>query len=155
MYLNMTIEMPKETGKLTTKKIKGTPYIYYEIGRTYDAKKKYNSPKRVCVGKQCANGSGRMIPNTNFLRYFPESINLDDEIITLAVHEMDVSFAEIPAVKDKADMFITVALRLFQHELQLGNIDDAPRVSFIKKRFLIIPVECYRIIEYRLVRAIF
>jgi len=79
MYLNMTIEMPKETGKLTTKKIKGTPYIYYEIGRTYDAKKKYNSPKRVCVGKQCANGSGRMIPNTNFLRYFPESINLDDE----------------------------------------------------------------------------
>ena len=79
MYLNMTIEKPKEAGKLTTKKIKGTPYIYYEIGRTYDAKKKYNSPKRVCVGKECADHPGRMIPNTNFLRYFPETINLDDE----------------------------------------------------------------------------
>lgn len=45
MYLNMTIETPKEAGKLTVKKIKGTPYVYYEIGRTYDAKKKYNLRK--------------------------------------------------------------------------------------------------------------
>jgi len=51
MYLNMTIKTPREAGKLTVKKIKGTPYVYYEIGRTYDAKKKYNSPKRVCIQK--------------------------------------------------------------------------------------------------------
>ena len=79
MYLNMTIETPKEAGKLTVKKIKGTPYVYYEIGRTYDAKKKYNSPKRVCIGKECSENPGKMIPNTSFLRYFPESIQLEDE----------------------------------------------------------------------------
>ena len=79
MYLNMTIKTPREAGKLTVKKIKGTPYVYYEIGRTYDAKKKYNSPKRVCIGKECSGNPGKMIPNTSFLRYFPESIQLEDE----------------------------------------------------------------------------
>ena len=74
MYLNLTIPVPVEKGKLTIKKIKNTPYVYYEIGRTYDAGKKYNSPKRVCIGKECAGRPGLMIPNTSFLRYFPEVV---------------------------------------------------------------------------------
>ena len=78
MYLNLTVHMPSEKGKLTVKKIRNTPYVYYEIGRTYDKEKKYNSPKRVCIGKACAERSGMMIPNTNFLRYFPEEA-LPDE----------------------------------------------------------------------------
>lgn len=45
MYLNLTVPMPSEKGKLTTKTIKNTPYVYYEISRTYDSDKKYNSPK--------------------------------------------------------------------------------------------------------------
>lgn len=73
MYLNLTVPIPSEKGKLTTKTIKNTPYIYYETGRTYDAAKKYNSPKRVCIGKKCAEHPGMMNPNTNFLRFFPEA----------------------------------------------------------------------------------
>ena len=72
MYLNLTVPMPSEKGKLTTKTIKNTSYVYYEISRTYDSDKKYNSPKRVCIGKRCPDSSGMIIPNTNFLRYFPE-----------------------------------------------------------------------------------
>ena len=74
MYLNLTVPVPTEKGKLTIKNIKNTPYVYYEIGRTYDAAKKYNSPKRVCIGKGCAGRPGMMIPNTSFLRYFPEAV---------------------------------------------------------------------------------
>lgn len=73
MYLNLTVPIPSEKGKLTTKNIKNTPYIYYEVGRTYDSEKKYNSPKRVCIGKKCTDRPGMMSPNTNFLRYFPEA----------------------------------------------------------------------------------
>jgi len=78
MYLNLAVPMPTGKEKLTVKRIKNTPYVYYEIGRTYDAQKKYNTPKRVCVGKACENQPGMLIPNTTFLRYFPE-IALADE----------------------------------------------------------------------------
>ena len=78
MYLNLTVPVPTEKGKFTIKEIKNTPYIYYEIGRTYDPARKYTSPKRVCVGKACAGIPGMMSPNTNFLRYFPETV-LPDE----------------------------------------------------------------------------
>lgn len=74
MYLNLTVPMPSETKKLSVKRIKNTPYIYYETGRTYDAKKKYNEPKRVCIGKALDDRPGMMSPNTNFLRYFPEAL---------------------------------------------------------------------------------
>ena len=40
MYLNMTVPMPSEKAKLTTKTISKTPYVYYEIGRTYDKEKR-------------------------------------------------------------------------------------------------------------------
>ena len=78
MYLNLTVPMPVGTGKLSVKRIKNTPYIYYETGRTYDAEKKYNKPKRVCIGKAIDDRPGMMAPNTNFLRFFPEAV-LPDE----------------------------------------------------------------------------
>ena len=78
MYLNITVPMPKDTGKLAVKRIRDTPYVYFETGRTYDPKKKYNSPKRVCIGKACDNNSGMMIPNTSFLRFFPEVIQEEE-----------------------------------------------------------------------------
>lgn len=78
MYLNCRVRVPDAEGKLTTKRIKNTPYIYFEIGRTYNKEKQYNSAKRVCIGKSCDDHSGMMIPNTAFLKYFPE-IGLPDE----------------------------------------------------------------------------
>ena len=78
MYLDLVVPMPKEKAKLTVKTIKNTPYVYLEIGRTYDASKKYNIPKRVCIGKECPGRPGMMTPNTIFLKYFPEAV-LPDE----------------------------------------------------------------------------
>lgn len=78
MYLNCRVCMPDSPGKLTTKKINGVSYVYFEYDRVYNKEKKYNSAKRICIGKKCPDQSGMMIPNTNFLRYFPE-VSLGDE----------------------------------------------------------------------------
>lgn len=78
MYLDVTLPVPAEKGKITVKTIKKTLYVYYEIGREYNAEKKYSEPKRVCIGKKSSKDSDMMIPNTNFLRYFPEAV-LPDE----------------------------------------------------------------------------
>ena len=79
MYLNLIIPMPAEKAKLTVKTIKNTPYVYYEVGRTYDTTKKYNSPKRVCIGKTVAGRPGMISPTANFLRYFPEDAMPDED----------------------------------------------------------------------------
>lgn len=77
MYLNVIVPMPSEKGKVTVKRIKNTPYVYYGIGRIYDSDKKYNKPKRVCIGKVSEEHAGMIAPNTNFLRYFPEAVFSD------------------------------------------------------------------------------
>lgn len=79
MYLNTSLPIPSEKGKITVKTINKTPYVYYEIGRKYDAEKKYSEPKRVCIGKKSDKDSEVMIPNTNFLRYFPEAALPDEQ----------------------------------------------------------------------------
>lgn len=79
MYLNLTVPVPSEKGKLTTKTIRNIPYVYYETGRTYDPRRKYNLPKRVCIGKKDLRHPGMMFPNTNFLKYFPEAALPDEE----------------------------------------------------------------------------
>ena len=78
MYLNCKVKVPEAPGKLTTKRIKNTPYIYFEYARDYNREKRYNSARRVCIGKACEDQTGMMIPNANFLRYFPE-IGLPEE----------------------------------------------------------------------------
>ena len=42
MYLDVTLPVPAEKGKITVKTIKKTLYVYYEIGREYNAEKKYS-----------------------------------------------------------------------------------------------------------------
>ncbi|MGX8688132.1 MAG: IS1634 family transposase [bacterium] len=78
MYLDISVPVPAEKGKITVKTINKTPYVYYEISRKYDSEKKYSKPKRVCIGKKSDKESDVMTPNTNFLRYFPEAV-LPDE----------------------------------------------------------------------------
>ena len=68
MYLDCTIKIPEVDGKITKKKIKQTIYVYYEYARIYDRDKKYNVPKRTCIGKQVPNQSALMIPNDKFLK---------------------------------------------------------------------------------------
>lgn len=77
MYLNCKISVPDIKGKITVKRVKNIPYVYFEYGRVYNREKKYNTPKRACIGKLLEDDE-MMIPNTNFLRYFPD-VTLPDE----------------------------------------------------------------------------
>ena len=59
----------------------------------------------------------------------------------------DVVLAEISTVKNKSDMLVSVAPSFFQHELELGNIYDTARIRFIEKRFFIIAIKSYGIVD--------
>ena len=74
MYLECTVKIPEADGKITKKTIKGTMYIYYEYARVYSKEKKYNTPKRTCVGKQVPGQPLLMLPNDKFLKIFPQEI---------------------------------------------------------------------------------
>ena len=72
MYLNTTVKIPELKTGITKKKIKGTIYIYYEYGRKYYSDKRYNVSQCTSIGKACEDDPGMMIPNGNFLKYFPD-----------------------------------------------------------------------------------
>ena len=72
MYLDCTIKIPDSNGKITKKTIKGTTYIYYEYARIYLKDKKYNTPRRICIGKQIPGQLALMLPNDKFLKIFPQ-----------------------------------------------------------------------------------
>ena len=68
MYLGCRVKIPNEGKKVSVKTISGTPYVYYEYGRTYSKEKKYTIPKRTCIGKQ---DKGQII----FIRKLPVAGN--------------------------------------------------------------------------------
>lgn len=73
MYADFRVEIPREKGKITRKRIKGTTYIYYQLKREYDKGKKYSVPKSTPIGKACEDAPEMMIPNEKYLLYFPEA----------------------------------------------------------------------------------
>ena len=54
MYLNYTVNVPAGEKGITRKTIKGTTYIYYETGRTYDKEKKHTVPQTTTMGRSAA-----------------------------------------------------------------------------------------------------
>ena len=74
MYLNCKVKIPETNGKITVKTISGTPYVYYEYGRTYLKDKKYNTPKRTCIGKRDPEQPSFLYPNEKFLKFFPREL---------------------------------------------------------------------------------
>lgn len=74
MYLNCRVKMPDAAGKITVKTISGTPYVYYEYGRTYIKDRKYNTPKRTCIGKRDLDQPDFIHPNEKFLKFFPREL---------------------------------------------------------------------------------
>lgn len=78
MYLDFLVKVPSEKGKITTKPKGDSIYVNYELGREYDPDKKYNVPKRVTIGKLSKADERMMVPNQNFLTYFPE-VELPEE----------------------------------------------------------------------------
>lgn len=73
MYLDFTVEIPREKGKIFKNKLKNTTYICYEFDRVYHPDRKYNTPKRTTIGKVCEDDPERMYPNQNYLKFFPDA----------------------------------------------------------------------------------
>jgi hypothetical protein len=69
MYFDFTVPVPESHVVRITKG--SVHYVYYECSREYVPDKKYNSAKRLCIGKQTAGDRGLMHPNQNFLACFP------------------------------------------------------------------------------------
>ena len=78
MYLDFLVKIPDVGGKITTKEKGNSIYVNYEVGRKYNPDKKYNVPERVTIGKQSKADKTMMVPNQNFLMYFPE-VELPEE----------------------------------------------------------------------------
>lgn len=72
MYLDVLVTIPDIKGKITILSRGKSSYVNYEVERVYDPVKKYNIPKRVTIGKVSDDHPDMMIPNHNFLYYFPE-----------------------------------------------------------------------------------
>lgn len=53
-------------------------YVNYEIGRKYYKDRKYTIPERVTIGKLSHEDNKVMVPNQNFLTFFPE-VELPEE----------------------------------------------------------------------------
>lgn len=67
MYLDCQVKITEADGKISKKLVKGTTHIYYEYARVYLKDKKYNTPKRICVGKRVPGQQpALMLPNDKF-----------------------------------------------------------------------------------------
>lgn len=73
MYLGFSVKIPENKTGISKKKIKGTTYIYYEHGRKYYADKQYTVPQCTSIGKMCEDAPDMMIPNGNYLKFFPDA----------------------------------------------------------------------------------
>lgn len=73
MYLDFRVEIPQQKSGISKKKIKGTTYIYYEHGRKYYADRQYTVPQCTSIGKACEDDPTMMIPNGNYLKFFPDA----------------------------------------------------------------------------------
>ncbi len=73
MYLGFNVKIPENKTGISKKKIKGTTYIYYEHGRKYYPDKQYTVPQCTSIGKACEDAPDMMIPNGNYLKFFPDA----------------------------------------------------------------------------------
>ena len=98
MYLNCRVKIPDTGGKITIKLVSGISYVYLEQGRTYNREKKYNVPKRTCIGKQDSEQKTYMFPNEKFLKFFPREL-LPFELDTLRSTQISTLYDKFHAFK--------------------------------------------------------
>ena len=73
MYLDFLVDIPDVPGKITYRRRADVEYVYYEYLRIYDPERQITNPKRVTIGKRSKADPRRMLPNQNFLKYFPDA----------------------------------------------------------------------------------
>lgn len=72
MYLDFLVKIPISSGKITYRKKGDTDYVYYEYTRIYTKGSNITNPKRVTIGKRDKEDPRMMLPNENYLKYFPD-----------------------------------------------------------------------------------
>lgn len=72
MYLDFLVKIPISGGKITYRKKGETDYVYYEYTRIYQKGSNITNPKRVTIGKRDKDDPTMMLPNENYLKYFPD-----------------------------------------------------------------------------------
>lgn len=72
MYLDFLVKIPISGGKITYRKKGKTDYVYYEYTRIYQKGSNITNPKRVTIGKRDKDDPAMMLPNENYLKYFPD-----------------------------------------------------------------------------------
>lgn len=72
MYLGFLVKIPISSGKITYRKKGETDYVYYEYTRLYKKGSNITNPKRTTIGKRDSEDPTMMIPNENYLKYFPD-----------------------------------------------------------------------------------
>lgn len=72
MYLDFLVKIPISGGKITYRKKGETDYVYYEYTRIYQKGSNITNPKRATIGKRDKDDPTMMIPNDNYLKYFPD-----------------------------------------------------------------------------------
>ena len=87
MFSNQVVLIPKVQGKIVYRHISGSVYIEYETGRIYDPNKQQNIPVRVRIGVQIPGRPEMMLPNENYLIYFPKEESKMTEQEKTAVHD--------------------------------------------------------------------
>lgn len=78
MYLDFEVEIPSVSNKITYRKKNGKCYVYYEYDRIYDPQKQYTAVKRTMIGRRSEIDPSMLVPNQNFLKYFPD-VELPEE----------------------------------------------------------------------------
>ena len=73
MYMKNKVKIPDSGRGISRKKIRGTVYVYYAYGRSYDPEKKYTVPRNTTIGKVDDEHPDMMYPNENFRKYFPDA----------------------------------------------------------------------------------
>lgn len=72
MYLNQPVLIPSVKGKIIFQKKGETSYVMYETGRAYDPNRRYTIPERRVIGVRIPGRPDMMLPNENYLTYFPK-----------------------------------------------------------------------------------
>lgn len=78
MFFDYYVKVPENTGKISFNKRGKVTYVEYTYARKYIREKHYNVPQRTTIGRLSDNDNTMMMPNSNFIKYFPD-VELPDE----------------------------------------------------------------------------
>ena len=123
MYLNnIVVDRPKGTKLCPSGK---AVYVYHVVETNYNPNKKYNTDKRVSIGKMVAGSTSQMIPNERFKLYYPEVLAKASELPAPPQFSQTLHVGAVVAEREIAEYLgITRILSQIYGETVAGEILD-------------------------------